>query len=122
MRGAMEAVHRGDARITIAESEGSVHLEYADGSYFDLRTDGRKQDDIWRGVGRIRAGAHWSEAGLVLERRIEETGVTVTQTFARPAGGARLTVTTEVKGSAPRPLTLQKEYALAEAASAARTP
>ena len=122
MRAAVEAVRHGDARITIAENADSVHLEYADGSYFDLRMDGHKHDDIWRGVGRIRAAAYWSEAGLVLERKFEDTGVTVRQTFARPAGSPRLTVTTEVKGSAARPLTLRREYTLAEAASAARTP
>ncbi len=119
MRAAVEAVEHGDAHITIAEGDGSVHLEYADGSYFDLPTDGRKQDDIWRGIGRIRAGAYWSETGLVLERKIEDTGVTVKQTFARPAGSPRLTVTTEVKGSAPKPLTLRREYVLAESAARA---
>ncbi|HEX9107994.1 MAG TPA: hypothetical protein VF832_12215 [Longimicrobiales bacterium] len=122
IRAAMEAVRRGDERITIAESDGSVHLEFADGSYFDLPTDGHGQDDIWRGVGRIRSAAWWSDAGLVLERKIEDTSVKVTQTYARPAGSARLTVTTEVKGAAPKPLTLRREYTLAESAAASRAP
>ncbi len=122
LRAAMEAVIRGDSTVSIAQ-DSLLHFAFADGSYFDVRPDGHLQDDIWRGVGRIRSGAYWGEAGLVLERKLEETGVTVTQTFARPAGGGRLTVTTSVKGSgAPRPLTMKREYTLAGGVSAAPAP
>ncbi len=104
---AMAAVSRGNARVNIAQTDSTVHLDFADGSYFDLPTDGRRRDDIWRNVGRIQSSAAWTAAGLVFERKTEE-GVTITQTFARAPGSNRLTVTTVLKGQTPRPVTIRR--------------
>ncbi len=101
---ALAVATRGEDRVNIAVADSTVHLDFADGSYFDVPIDGRRRDDIWRGIGRIQSSARWAPEGLVFERKTEE-GVTVTQTFARAAGSNRLVVTTVVKGPAPRPIT-----------------
>ncbi len=104
---AMAAVRRGEGRVNIALTDSTVHLDFADGSYFDLPTDGHMRDDIWRNVGRIQAAARWTPAGLVFERKTED-GVTVTQTYARAAGANQLVVTTVLKGQTPRPVTFRR--------------
>jgi len=104
---AMAAAIRGQARVNIAQTDSIVHIDFADGSYFDVPADGRRRDDIWRGIGRIQSSARWTPEGLVFERKTEE-GVTVTQTFSRTAGSDRLVITTMVKGPAPRPVTARR--------------
>ncbi len=104
---AMAAVRRGEGRVNIALTDSTVHLDFADGSYFDLPTDGHMRDDIWRNVGRIQASARWTPAGLVFERKTED-GVTVTQTYARAAGSKQVVVTTVLKGQTPRPVTFRR--------------
>ena len=101
---AMAAATRGEDRVNIVQTDSTVHIDFADGSYFDVPTDGRRRDDIWRGIGRIQSSARWTLEGLVFERRTEE-GVTITQTLARATAGNRLVITTVVKGPAPRPIT-----------------
>lgn len=108
---AAAAVSRGLARVNIAQTDSAVHLDFADGSYFDVATDGRRQQDIWRNIGRIESSARWTVAGLVFERKIEADegpSITVKQTFARAAGADRVTVTTEIKGQSPRPFTFRR--------------
>ncbi len=107
---AAAAVNRGLAQVNIAQTDSVVHLDFADGSYFDVPTDGHHRQDIWRNIGRIESSARWTEAGLVFERKIEEenAAVTVKQTYARAPGADRLTVTTEIKGQSPRPVTFRR--------------
>ncbi len=111
---ALAAVHRGEARITIVQTDTTVHFDFADASYFDLVPNGHKQDDVWRNVGRITSMARWTDAGLLLQRKTED-GVTVAQTFARPAGSNEMTVTTVIKGPVPRPVNEKRVYVPAPA-------
>ncbi len=106
---ALAAVARGEPRINIAQTDTSVHLDYADASYFDLRTNGHGGDDVWRNVGRIKSSAEWTDAGLLFRRKLDN-GVTVDQTLSRPAGSDRLIVRTVVKGPVPRPITQRRVY------------
>ncbi len=107
---AVEALGRGEARVNIVQTDTLVHFDFADGSYFDLNPNGHGGDDVWRNVGRIKSMARWTETGLLLRRKIEETGVTVDQTFSRPAGSTRLVVQTSVSGPVPRPVTQRRVY------------
>jgi len=111
---ALAAVRRGEARITIVQTDTTIHFDYADASYFDMVPNGHKQDDVWRNVGRITSMARWTEAGLLLQRKTED-GVTVLQTFARPAGSNELTVTTVINGPVPRPVNEKRVYVPAPA-------
>lgn len=109
---ALEAVSRGASRISIQDDGKQVHFRFADNSYFDLVPDGSSHDDVWRNVGRIKSMARWTETGLLLQRKLDQ-GVTVQQTFSRPAGADRLTVLTVVKGPIPRPVERKAEYVMA---------
>ncbi len=111
---ALAAVHRGEARITIVQTDTTIHFDFADASYFDLVPNGHKQDDVWRNVGRITSMARWTDAGLLLQRKTED-GVTVAQTYARPAGSNEMTVTTVISGPVPRPVNEKRVYVPAPA-------
>ncbi len=110
VQAALAALARGEEHVNIVQTDTSVHLDFADGSYFDLATNGHSGDDVWRNVGRIKSMARWTETGLLLRRKIEENGVTVDQTFSRPAGSDRLIVQTVVKGPVPRPINERRVY------------
>ncbi len=106
---ALAALGRGEDRVNIAQTDTSVHLDFADASYFDLTTNGHGGDDVWRNVGRIKSSARWTEAGLVFQRKLDN-GVTVQQTYSRPAGSNRLIVVSVIKGPVPRPVTQRRVY------------
>lgn len=108
-RQALEAVRRAGERIVIQQTDSIVHISYADRSYFDYRPDGRKVHDIWRGIGRVTAKARWTAAGLEVERQIEDGGAKVVELYSRPAGSARLVVTTTIPGPF-RATELRSEY------------
>ncbi|HET9986061.1 MAG TPA: hypothetical protein VFQ38_20845 [Longimicrobiales bacterium] len=109
VRQALEAVRRAGERIVIQQTDSIVHISYADRSYFDYRPDGRKVHDIWRGIGRVTAKARWTAAGLEVEREIEDGGAKVVELYSRPAGSARLVVTTTIPGPF-RATALRSEY------------
>ncbi len=109
MQLAVAALARGEPTINIALADNSVHLDFADASYFDLPLNGHSGDDVWRNVGRIKSMAEWTEAGLLFRRKLDN-GVTVDQTFSRPAGSDHLIVRTVIKGPVPRPITQRRVY------------
>lgn len=109
VRQALDAVRRAGERLVVQQTDSIVHISYADRSYFDYRPDGRKVDDIWRGIGRVKVKARWTEAGLEVERRIEDGGARVIELYARPAGSSRLIVTTTIPGPFG-PTELRSEY------------
>ncbi|MBX6363670.1 MAG: hypothetical protein IRZ00_07370 [Gemmatimonadetes bacterium] len=109
VRQALAAVRRAGERLVVEQTDSIVHISYADRSYFDYRPDGRKVDDIWRGIGRIKVKARWTDAGLQVERRIEDGGARVIELYARPAGSSRLIVTTTIPGPFG-PTELRREY------------
>ncbi len=109
MQLALAALARGEATINIALADNTVHLDFADASYFDLPLNGHSGDDVWRNVGRIKSMAEWTDAGLLFRRKLDN-GVTVDQTLSRPAGSDRLIVRTVVKGPVPRPITQRRVY------------
>ncbi len=109
MQMAVAALARGEPTINIAQTDTSVHLDFADASYFDLALNGHSGDDVWRNVGRIKSMAEWTDAGLLFRRKLDN-GVTVDQTLSRPAGSDRLIVQTVVKGPVPRPITQRRVY------------
>ncbi len=110
MQIALAALARGESRVTIVQTDSTVHFDFADASYFDLVPNGHSGDDVWRNVGRIKSMARWTETGLLFRRKLEENGVTVDQTFSRPAGSNRLIVQTVVSGPVPRPVTQRRVY------------
>ena len=116
---ALAALARGEGRVHIVQTDTSVHLDFADASYFDLATNGHGGDDVWRNVGRIKSMARWTDAGLLFQRKLDN-GVTVNQTYTRPAGSPRLVVETVVTGPVPRPITQRRVYEVAAAPRAGR--
>lgn len=89
------ALRRSEQRFTIQQSDTLVHISYADRSYFDLRPNGKKHADIWRGIGRIEIRADWKDGALEVTRYMED-GTTIHEAYSRAPGSPDLVITTRV--------------------------
>jgi hypothetical protein len=94
--------------ITVNQSDSTVVLTYANGSSFEIVTDGKEREKAITGLGDVKVKAEWKDGQLVIERKLED-GLKVREEYTRGPDSPRLLVVTSVSGL-PRDLTFRSVY------------
>jgi hypothetical protein len=109
LRGVVQALHRGSARLEIAHSNAATTVTFADTTSLYLRNNGARIRTFWRGVDEVEARGRWRGSAFVIERRLE-IGLEVRETITRATSSAQLVVQTVIEGSPLREVKFKRVY------------
>jgi hypothetical protein len=99
--------------FTITQTDSTVAFESEGGSPLVLHPDGRKADQMVRGIGKVELKARWKDDRLIVERKLE-SGLKLEQSYERSQDGKRLLLKVELSGgSLPDFIELRRIYEVA---------
>jgi hypothetical protein len=84
--------------FVLEQTAAAVTFRFASKNAVKVPTNGKKVTAMqWPDVGPLEVSAHWTEAGLRLERQLPEGGSLV-EVLSRSPGSTRLISTVEIDG------------------------